>query len=55
MATLVVRKDKYYAQCNIQVPLDLKTKVDELGVNLTQAAIAGIEAEVEKIEKEKGG
>lgn len=50
MSKLVERKHVVYSQCNFQVPLDLKLKAQDLGVNLTQAAIAGIEAEVKKKE-----
>ena len=55
MPSLIERKNIVYAPCGIQIPLDLKTKAQNLGINLTQAAIAGIEAEVAKVEKEKSG
>jgi len=53
MATLIGKDDRYFAQCSIRIPQDLKTKVDTLGINLTQAAIAGIEDAVKMAEKKK--
>ena len=54
MATLVGKEDKYFTQCSIRIPSELKQKVDDLDINLTQAAIAGIEEAVSKKEMEGG-
>ena len=51
MPTLIMRGNVTYAQVGVQVPVELKEKAQDLGINLTQAAIAGITAEIERIEK----
>lgn len=53
MASIVHRKgDKAFAQCSIQIPLELKIKVEDLKINLTRAATKGIEDAVAKKEAE---
>jgi post-segregation antitoxin (ccd killing protein) len=51
MPSLTERKDIVYANVNVQIPNSLKMKAKILKVNLTQATIAGITAEVEKAEQ----
>jgi len=53
MPSLVERGNIVYASMNIQIPLTKKLKAQELGVNLTQAAIAGIDIEIEKRTKKE--
>jgi len=52
MSILIMRGNVTYAQIGVQVPVELKKKAQELGVNLTQATIAGIEAEIKKKENQ---
>lgn len=37
-----------YSQTTFQIPIDLKGEAQELGINLTQAAVDGIRAAVNK-------